>query len=139
MALTRSAFVAYVALGALALVFCPAPLRPLRDIGAVLCLAWLANHAFSLWEDVGWARRIVNIFLSMNGRSSRRSSRDQEISVPVIAQRLGEWTLRAKPYAIELGQIVRTAVLRAILIVEKFFGGFRCSFLLLYHSTHPPF
>lgn len=120
MALTRLAFVTYVTIGALAVIFCSPTLRPLRDIGAVFCLAWLANYAFDLWENAGWPRAIINFLYrkrSLNVRPNSQSSWDLQRAVSVITPWLSESKELIRHYVSEICRYVRIAVLKAPLIV----------------------
>ena len=126
MALTRRTFVACVTLGALAVFFCPLPLRPFRDIVAVICLAWLANYAFDLWENARWARAIIN-FLSPNGSSNKspdsQSGWDLQRVVSIVTQWLDESNTLVKHYGTEVCRYVRIIVLNVHLIVREGFVG----------------
>lgn len=118
MALTRREFVSYVFFGALALIFCPPLLRPLRDSATVLCVTWLANRSFDLWETKWWVRTALN-YSFKNVDLDFQPTRDIQKLLLIINERLDELYSRFKYYSAEICRFVRIAGLNARLRVGE--------------------
>jgi hypothetical protein len=109
--ITKREFVAIVTSAAIAVIFCPESLRPFRDVGIVLFLAWCAHILHDVWESIPtWLKIIVNYPSAGNENPHDRDGWTMERST----RQLKELVSRIRAAAVGLWHKIHTALLEAL-------------------------
>jgi hypothetical protein len=123
--ITKRELVAIVTAAATTFIFCPEPLRPFRDIGVVVFLAWLAHILYGVWESIpAWLIDVVNHSCAWNGNLQDQDSWTLEIAT----EQLSEAVSRIRAATVGLWHLIRAALLKTLQAMEFLESPQGCAF-----------